>query len=53
MDNPLPLVEFLAFIGLVLYLFTMPSSPLRRDSSSSKQADDAGDQAAGQPERKE
>jgi hypothetical protein len=43
MDFPLPLIEFAAFIGLVFYLFTMSSSPLRRDGAKSDDgtADDA------------
>jgi hypothetical protein len=35
MDFPLPLIEFAAFIGLVFYLFTMSSSPLRRNETKS------------------
>lgn len=35
MDFPLPLIEFAAFIGLVFYLFSMSSSPLRRDGAKS------------------
>jgi len=57
MNAPLPLIEFLAFMGVVLYLFTMPSSPLRRGSSSDKESDEAGEGAsegtAGQVERKD
>ncbi len=41
MNIPLPLIEFAAFIGVVLYLFTMSSSPLRREASSDKKADEA------------
>jgi hypothetical protein len=32
MKNPLPLIEFVVFIGVVIWLFTLPSSPLSRRS---------------------
>jgi hypothetical protein len=57
MSAPLPLIEFAVFIGLVIYLFTLPSSPLRKDSASKEQADDSagGDATAatGETERKD
>jgi len=53
MSTPLPLIEFSAFIGVVLYLFVMQSSSARRNSSSSEQADDAGDSSASPEDRKD
>ena len=41
MNIPLPLIEFAAVIGVVLYLFTMSSSPLRREASPDKKVDEA------------
>ncbi|ESQ12071.1 MAG: hypothetical protein N838_06625 [Thiohalocapsa sp. PB-PSB1] len=29
MQNPLAAIEFVIFIGVVIWLFTLPSSPLR------------------------
>jgi hypothetical protein len=44
MEN-LAIIEFVAFIGIVIWLFTLPSSPLRRDKSD---ADGSADPSAEQ-----
>lgn len=47
MDFPLPLIEFAVFIGLVFYLFTMSSSPLRRGETKPDDGASMGDVAEG------
>jgi hypothetical protein len=40
LKNPLALIETIVFIGAVIWLFTLPSSPLGRRSRESDRSDD-------------
>jgi hypothetical protein len=40
MKNPLALIEFVVFIGGVIWLFTLPSSPVRRRSREDTSGDE-------------
>lgn len=46
MESPLALIEFVIFIGFVVWLFTLGSSPFRRDRNRTDEGQSTGERGA-------